>query len=1363
MNPTEMDHEADAIDSQATAIEDAAAPPPSSGASRLPPGSAPPSGAMLAGSYPVPLDDEPPPDDSQFDELDPHAGPLWRVSASLTAGAASEADELADSDTDSEPVPDPPAPRHFATVAAALLPTSARLPSFAPVVADPAEPVDELEPAAASMPEPEAEAELAPDVAEGPRTPCVKPVELDLELEWPADAQWDMRLVYDGPEGHCEYPLQQHAINIIGCNPTPHLEDLRHFVTVPYTAVSRNHVALASLTPYAIGVVDMGSTSGTYIAPRANWPPIKVEPTTFESQQPPIPLFPGQVLYLGPHAFTLVSSVMPPPPPSLPPAELEPSVPIGTETQPLPISSSQTQARGADTPPAPIGSSQTQARPSFFLVGSQETGFLAADGSATPVSAAASHAHPASLLPASTPKPGLLAFSGSPIQPTPVAQRTPGLNSASTDPMLADGNQFDTTHVFVDAGDDTHDFGAAAADEVIGSPEIISRSGTGRLSSLGSDPAAPPRPPSFSALDFGTAAAAIAPKDSGLRLATLEPNNTLSTVTTLESNISVLLQQPQDGLAPASTPALGLVPDTDAMDADAAGETTPTAASMQAQAVIDDDDAERAPVGESAASVMDLDPTPRPPKDAASAPESVDGSSQLPAANQAAVDAETDSIAPELLLVAPAPATTPATAASSSLPAPAAPLAAATASADPVPAPAPTAPKSRKQAHPKRLGSLSTLSQPSDVSSQMLSPTTTDGPTFFAPISATTARTRASASPAPAPASAPEDELMGDITITSPPPRAKRTRSASSNGNASDMGNDSSIFDLSFAPAPPPPPRAKRSLTRSPAVPASIVGDLDSQASSNIGLSPLLPAMRAPEPEPELESEPPAKHPRRSATLATTRPVSPTRTMPARETRSRSLRLTDAAAAAADDSAAESVASSSSTSSKSRTRTGAITAIASSAEPPTASSSSSASSGTVPAAEPEQAVPEPAKPAARGRRKAAAKFAAEPTPSPAPAAAPAKATRKRKSRADTAAADDTPAADDEDEPAAPAPAARNRASSRRLAELALAADTASTPPAAVSAPAEQPEPEPEPEDMVTPPLKKLRTKRGSSSAASTATATPASTAPSSAATTPRPTTAGRRKRSNGSGSASSSSTPAAGAAAAPRIRVMFTGGDLASKHEKFVASHGGEIVSKWEDCDVVVCDKVRRTVKFLCALANGRDLVSGDWLVASKKAKRLLSLDDPAELAKYALADDDGEATYGFSLAHSVAQAREHRVFDGYRFYVSDGTKPLRADMRLIVEAAGGEWVDSVPSVKYDAARDAHLILVVAREDPNTVRKLRNLGYPLHTAEVVLTGILRQQVLLGGEFATEDGAPGPKVGVGLPVSKRARAAKTRGS
>lgn len=102
----------------------------------------------------------------------------------------------------------------------------------------------------------------------------------------------------------------------------------------------------------------------------------------------------------------------------------------------------------------------------------------------------------------------------------------------------------------------------------------------------------------------------------------------------------------------------------------------------------------------------------------------------------------------------------------------------------------------------------------------------------------------------------------------------------------------------------------------------------------------------------------------------------------------------------------------------------------------------------------------------------------------------------------------------------------------------------------------------------------------------------------------------------------------------------------------FVLYIGGSKVEDPEKCTVLVTDKVRRTYKFLCALAKGIPIVAIDWLTDSESSAQFLDWEG------YILKDPVAEAKFGFRLRKSLDKAREKRLLDGYTVVLTPGVAP---------------------------------------------------------------------------------------------------------
>jgi len=72
-------------------------------------------------------------------------------------------------------------------------------------------------------------------------------------------------------------------------------------------------------------------------------------------------------------------------------------------------------------------------------------------------------------------------------------------------------------------------------------------------------------------------------------------------------------------------------------------------------------------------------------------------------------------------------------------------------------------------------------------------------------------------------------------------------------------------------------------------------------------------------------------------------------------------------------------------------------------------------------------------------------------------------------------------------------------------------------------------------------------------------------------------------------------------------------------------------------CTVLDTDKVRRTYKFLCALAKSVLIVAIDWLTESNIKKEFIDWE------KHILKDLEVEISYDFKLRESFDKAREKK------------------------------------------------------------------------------------------------------------------------
>ena len=170
------------------------------------------------------------------------------------------------------------------------------------------------------------------------------------------------------------------------------------------------------------------------------------------------------------------------------------------------------------------------------------------------------------------------------------------------------------------------------------------------------------------------------------------------------------------------------------------------------------------------------------------------------------------------------------------------------------------------------------------------------------------------------------------------------------------------------------------------------------------------------------------------------------------------------------------------------------------------------------------------------------------------------------------------------------------------------------------------------------------------------------------------------------------------------MRIMFTGVSSAD-YEEELCKIGGELCENWEDCDILVTDKIRRTVKFLCALASGKMIVSTNWLDSSITSGRFSSPE------QFIVKDPVTERKFEFSLQDSIAKAKSQRLLEGLKFHVTKQVKPVKSEMKEIIEAAGGHVVNSI-------SEDCYVISTVDELQEDQVA---------YSNELILTGILQQE------------------------------------
>ncbi|XP_007090655.2 mediator of DNA damage checkpoint protein 1 isoform X1 [Panthera tigris] len=180
-------------------------------------------------------------------------------------------------------------------------------------------------------------------------------------------------------------------------------------------------------------------------------------------------------------------------------------------------------------------------------------------------------------------------------------------------------------------------------------------------------------------------------------------------------------------------------------------------------------------------------------------------------------------------------------------------------------------------------------------------------------------------------------------------------------------------------------------------------------------------------------------------------------------------------------------------------------------------------------------------------------------------------------------------------------------------------------------------------------------------------------------------------------------------------KVLFTG-VVDARGERAVLALGGSLASSVAEASHLVTDRVRRTVKFLCALGRGIPILSLDWLHQSRKAGCFLPPDE------YVVADPEQEKNFGFSLRDALSRARERRLLEGYEIHVTPGVQPPPPQMGEIISCCGGTVLPSMPR-SYKPQR----VVITCSQDFSRCSIPFRVGLPILSPEFLLTGVLKQE------------------------------------
>ncbi|CAL8289765.1 unnamed protein product [Merluccius merluccius] len=186
-------------------------------------------------------------------------------------------------------------------------------------------------------------------------------------------------------------------------------------------------------------------------------------------------------------------------------------------------------------------------------------------------------------------------------------------------------------------------------------------------------------------------------------------------------------------------------------------------------------------------------------------------------------------------------------------------------------------------------------------------------------------------------------------------------------------------------------------------------------------------------------------------------------------------------------------------------------------------------------------------------------------------------------------------------------------------------------------------------------------------------------------------------------------------AACQPYKVLFTG-LVDEVGEKVVVQLGGSLALGVSDMTHLVTDRVRRTVKFLCAMARGIPVVTTRWLEKSGKAGSFLSP------SAFIVKDAEQEKKFNFCLQESIRIASNQPLLQGYEIHITKSVKPEPTHMKDIVSCCGASFLAKMPSSHKDQT-----VVVSCEEDWPLCGPAVAASLPVVSAEFILTGILQQK------------------------------------
>ena len=93
------------------------------------------------------------------------------------------------------------------------------------------------------------------------------------------------------------------------------------------------------------------------------------------------------------------------------------------------------------------------------------------------------------------------------------------------------------------------------------------------------------------------------------------------------------------------------------------------------------------------------------------------------------------------------------------------------------------------------------------------------------------------------------------------------------------------------------------------------------------------------------------------------------------------------------------------------------------------------------------------------------------------------------------------------------------------------------------------------------------------------------------------------------------------------------------------------------------------------------------------------------------------------STPRSHKRAKTAKLLSGYKIFLTRSIKPERDQMADIIKCAGGEVLSTLP-----LSVEEGVVIVACEEDISSCRAAMEAGVPVHSTELILGGVLHQEL-----------------------------------